>query len=103
MTTENTPASALDGERADLLAQLAAARSALRGTVDGLTDEQAGAHPTVSALSLGGLVKHVAAMEDNWLRFVVEGPSAMTYELPEGVTWADFAAGTARELSLIHI
>lgn len=97
MTTENTPASALDGERADLLAQLAAARSALRGTVDRLTDEQAGAHPTVSALSLGGLVKHVAAMEDNWLRFVVEGPSAMTYELPEGVTWADFAAGTARE------
>ncbi|MDR7166665.1 putative damage-inducible protein DinB [Nocardia kruczakiae] len=97
MTIENTPATALDGERADLLAQLAAARSALRATVDGLTDEQAGAHPTVSALSLGGLVKHVAAMEDNWLRFVVEGPSAMNYDLPEGVTWAEFAAGTARE------
>jgi Protein of unknown function (DUF664) len=36
-------------------------------------------------------------MEDAWMRFVVEGPSAMRYDLPEGVTWADFAAGTARE------
>ena len=36
-------------------------------------------------------------MEDNWLRFTVDGPSAMRYDLPDGVTWADMAAGTARE------
>lgn len=89
---------ALDGERADLLAELSAARSALTGTVRGLSDEQAGESPTVSALCLGGLIKHVASIEEGWLRFVQEGPSAMPHDLPEGVTWADMAAGTAREV-----
>jgi uncharacterized damage-inducible protein DinB len=94
--TVNFPAN-LDAERADLLTELAKARSALLKTVDGLTDEQLGEHPTVSALCLGGLIKHVASAEESWLRFVVDGPSAMRHDLPEGVTWADFAAGTARE------
>ncbi|UIX35556.1 DinB family protein [Streptomyces sp. GQFP] len=92
-----TPPSALDSERVDLLAQLATARSTLTNTTNGLSDEQAGERPTVSALCLGGLVKHVAAIEEGWLRFVLEGPSAMSYDLPDGVTWADMAAGTARE------
>ncbi|WP_284744768.1 DinB family protein [Amycolatopsis sp. RTGN1] len=84
-------------ERDDLIAELATARAALVTTTNGLTDEQAGARPTVSALCLGGLVKHVASMEENWQRFAVDGPSAMRYDLPDGVTWADMAAGTARE------
>ncbi|MDT8913280.1 DinB family protein [Amycolatopsis sp. PS_44_ISF1] len=86
-----------DPERTDLAAALAAARLALTRTVEGLTDEQLAERPTASELCLGGLVKHVASTEDAWLRFVLEGPSAMPYEMPEGVTWADFAAGTARE------
>jgi uncharacterized damage-inducible protein DinB len=94
---ENNINTTLDTERADLLAALATARSALTATVHGLSDEQAGQRPTVSALCLGGLIKHVAAMEEGWLRFAVDGPSAMRYDLPDGVTWADFAAGTARE------
>ncbi|GAA1772603.1 DinB family protein [Luedemannella helvata] len=88
----------LEAERADLLAELAIARTALINTTRGLTDEQAGLRPTVSALNLAGLVKHVAAMEERWLRFVVEGPSAMSFDLPDGVTWADIEAGTAREV-----
>ncbi|ACZ88014.1 DinB family protein [Streptosporangium roseum] len=96
-TTDTATSPTLDAERADLLDQLGAARSALLTTVRGLSDDQAGERPTVSALCLGGLVKHVASMEENWLRFAVEGPSAMRYDLPEGVTWEDFAAGTARE------
>ncbi|MFD8499081.1 DinB family protein [Amycolatopsis sp. NPDC059657] len=84
-------------ERADLLAELATARAALTKTVQDLSDDQLGERPTASELCLGGLVKHVASMEEVWLRFVVEGPSAMNYDLPEGVTWAEFAAGTARE------
>ncbi|MEE3922021.1 DinB family protein [Micromonospora sp. BRA006-A] len=64
----------------------------------GLTDEQAGQKPTVSALCLGGLIKHVASTEEAWLRFVVEGPSAMSFAMPEGVTWEDFMSGQAREL-----
>nr|WP_239071255.1 DinB family protein [Amycolatopsis sp. SID8362] len=76
---------------------MAAARAALITAARDLTDEQAGAQPTVSALCLGGLLKHVASMEENWLRFALEGPSAMRYDLPDGVTWADIATGTARE------
>ncbi|RDG35170.1 DinB family protein [Streptomyces corynorhini] len=92
-----TAGPALDPERADLIDALAAARTALTDTVKGLSDEQGGEHPTVSALSLGGVIKHVAAVEEGWLRFVVDGPSAMRFDLPEGVTWADLGGGTARE------
>jgi len=33
----------------------------------GLTDEQARLTPTVSALSIGGLLKHVASTEQGWI------------------------------------
>ncbi|MBL1114348.1 DinB family protein [Streptomyces sp. 110] len=98
MTATTMSSSELDSERADLLAELATARSALTTTVRGLGDEQAGERPTASALCLGGLIKHVAAIEEGWLRFVLEGPSALRFDLPDGVTWADLAAGTAREI-----
>ncbi|HEX6361206.1 DinB family protein [Actinophytocola sp.] len=97
-TVTTTIPATLDAERTDLLTALATARSALTNTVRGLDDEQAGERPTVSALCLGGLIKHVASIEESWLRFVVDGPSAMRYDLPDGVTWADLAAGTAREI-----
>jgi uncharacterized damage-inducible protein DinB len=97
VTASTTSRPILDAERSDLLDALAAARSTLTTTVRGLSDEQLGESPTVSALCLGGLIKHVASIEEAWLRFAVEGPSAMRFDLPEGVTWADFAAGTARE------
>ncbi|MEU9883547.1 DinB family protein [Streptomyces phaeochromogenes] len=97
MTAMTTPPSTPDAERADLIAALATARAALTNTVRGLSDEQAGERPTISALCLGGLIKHVASIEEGWLRFAVDGPSAMRHDLPDGVTWADIAAGTARE------
>ncbi|MFE9913386.1 DinB family protein [Streptomyces clavifer] len=96
MTTTTLPPTH-DAERADLLAGLAAARHALTGTTRGLSDEQAAVRPTVSTLCLGGLIKHVASLEEAWMRFAVEGPSAMRYDLPDGVTWEELAAGTARE------
>ena len=86
-----------DPERSDLLAELSAARAALLGTVAGLTDDQAGLCPTASGLCLGGLIKHVAATEDAWARFIHDGPSAMSFDMPEGVTWADFMSGTATQ------
>ncbi|MFB7498798.1 DinB family protein [Streptomyces sp. NPDC056161] len=95
--TTTTPAT-LDGERADLLAELAEARAALTRTTHGLTDAQAGERPTVSELCLGGLIKHVTSVEEGWLRFALEGPSALNFDLPDGVTWADIASGTAREI-----
>jgi hypothetical protein len=98
VTATTTPSPTLDAERSDLLAALATARSALTNTIRGLSDEQLGERATVSALCLGGLIKHVGSIEEGWMRFVVEGPSAMRYDLPDGVTWADLAAGTAREV-----
>jgi len=84
-------------ERDDLIAQLADVRSALTRSVQGLTDEQAAERPTISALCPGGVIKHVTAMEEGWLRFAADGTTT-SYDLPEGVTWADIMAGTAREV-----
>jgi hypothetical protein len=44
---------------------LAVARAALTATCR--------ASPTVSALCLGGLIKHVASIEEGWLRFASKG------------------------------
>jgi hypothetical protein len=67
----------LTAERTDLLETLAAHRHFLRFTVHGLTDEQATSRPTVSALTLAGLIKHVAGTEAAWVRFIEGGPEAM--------------------------
>ena len=65
----------LADERADLLATLAKARHFLRFTTRDLTDEQARQRTTASELTLGGLIKHVTAVERNWADFIVHGPS----------------------------
>jgi uncharacterized damage-inducible protein DinB len=70
-TTEQT----LTGERADLAQTLAKHRQLLRFTTQGLTDEQAASRTTVSELTLGGIIKHLAAVERQWAGFIVEGPS----------------------------
>lgn len=77
------------GERADLLVALAKQRHFLRLTTRDLTDEQAGQRSTVSELCLGGLIKHVAAVERTWMDFILDGPSAM----PDFTAWteADYA------------
>ena len=67
----------LTGERADLLESLQQHRYFLTFTAKGLTDEQAASSPTVSALSVGGLIKHVATVEENWVKFIEEGTSAL--------------------------
>jgi hypothetical protein len=91
MTSSDT--TTISGERADLLASLAKARHFLRFTTRDVTDEQARQRTTVSELTLGGLIKHVTAVERNWQRFIVEGPSiapdfnAMTEE--DYAEWAN--------------
>ena len=76
----------LDGERTDILAGLASARYFLRFAARDLTDEQARQRTTVSELSLGGLIKHVAATENGWATFTLEGPSAPWFE--PGARWS---------------
>lgn len=64
-------------ERDDLLESLAAHRRFLLCTVKGLSDEQARQRTTVSELTLGGLIKHVARTEKGWVDFVLDGPAAI--------------------------
>ena len=70
----------LTGERADLQEALVKQRFFLVNTLRGLSDEQVVSTPTVSELCLVGLVKHVAATEDNWLDFVENGAPAQEGE-----------------------
>ncbi|MEX5634554.1 DinB family protein [Parafrankia sp. FMc2] len=58
-------------EQDDLLATLAQHRHFLRYTTRDLTDGQAAERTTVSALCLGGLIKHVTAVEQSWVAFVL--------------------------------
>jgi hypothetical protein len=61
-------------ERIEILDALAKHRSFLRYTVQGLDDEQVARRTTVSELCLGGLIKHVTLVEEQWVRFIEEGP-----------------------------
>ena len=81
-----------DQERADLLEALGTHRHFLRHTVRDLTDEQARQRTTASELTLGGLIKHVANIEQGWADFVVDGPSALGDF--SAMTEADFARWT---------
>jgi uncharacterized damage-inducible protein DinB len=85
-----TGTKSLTGERADLLAMLAKARHFLCFTTRDLDDEQARQRTTVSELTLGGLIKHVTAVERGWAGFIVHGPSVV----PDftNLTEADYAA-----------
>ena len=65
-----------DLERHDLMNALREHRSLLLRTVSGLSDAQARLTPTASQLCLGGIIKHVALVEEGWVRFIKEGPKA---------------------------
>ncbi|WP_067677073.1 DinB family protein [Nocardia miyunensis] len=77
--TSTAPASTtLTGERAELLETLRTHRDFLRFTTRELTDEQAARRTTASELCLGGLIKHVTAVEHGWAEFILHGPAALT-------------------------
>jgi len=84
-----TDQTTISGERADLLDSLSKHRYLFRYTVQGLTDEQAAQTPTASELCLGGLIKHVARVEQGWVDFILEGTAAM--EAPADGDYSEFA------------
>ncbi|HVV10812.1 DinB family protein [Amycolatopsis sp.] len=90
-------------ERDGLLAFLAQQRHVLRTAAYGLTDEQARRAPSRSALSVGGLIKHVAATERGWLDVLLqrerpESPPGVRdlysgdFQLTQGETLAEVCA-----------
>ncbi|MDT3396485.1 DinB family protein [Streptomyces sp. B1866] len=99
-------------EAGALLAFLEAQRGGIRRAVLGLTDEQAERRSTVSELTLAGLVKHVAEVEQSWVEDAKGIPHAiprdhtnwhLSFRLEEGQTlagtlayWDQVAAETER-------
>lgn len=73
MVTHVAPEATGD-ELGALLAFLEEQRGGVRRAVLGVSEEEARSTPSVSALSLGGLVKHCAEVEQNWLAWAREVP-----------------------------
>lgn len=98
-------------EHEDLLADLAQRRDLLRLSIQGLTHEQSTATPTISGLSLAGLIKHAAHTERRWIAGGIgqrEVPAsradAVAFGLEAGETLADvigFYAAVADETESI--
>ncbi|MHA7665892.1 DinB family protein [Mycolicibacterium sp. HS_4_1] len=63
-----------DDERRTLSNFLAFQQDAFAAVAHGLTDEQARSTPSVSALSVGGLIKHVTAVQAGWVARAVAAP-----------------------------
>jgi hypothetical protein len=98
----STETSTLSIEQADLLTTLGQHRFFLRHTARDLTDEQAGMRTTVSQLCIGGLIRHVAHGERRWVRFILEGPTAMQSGTKDWADWseedyAEYNAGFAMQ------
>ncbi|MEV6740119.1 DinB family protein [Streptomyces sp. NPDC051104] len=103
-------AEAQGDERGALLSFLEEQRGGIRRAVLGLTEEQARTRPSASELSLGGLLKHVAEVEQTWIARAKGEPPAVKrdesnwhecFQLLDGETvasqlayWEEVAAGT---------
>jgi hypothetical protein len=65
-----------DNERQTLIEFLRFNQKAFFAVAYGLTDEQARSKPTVSALSIGGLIKHAAGVQRGWMNRVEAAPES---------------------------
>lgn len=61
-------------ERAGLKEYVAAQQYAFHAVAFGLTDEQARSTPSVSAMSIGGVIKHVTHCQHGWMQRVAAAP-----------------------------
>src|SRR5215208_4981241 len=62
------------GERQSLIEFLRFNQNAFFSVASGLTDEQARSTPAASALSIGGLVKHAAGVQNGWVARAAAAP-----------------------------
>ncbi|MFJ6211742.1 DinB family protein [Streptomyces sp. NPDC092296] len=81
--TQTPPAPA--GERDELLRMLAEQRNTLLVTVRGIGDAEAARRTTVSELTLGGLLRHVAHCERAWMHVMTRQDGS----LPDGMLNGD--------------
>ena len=78
----------IQNERDGLFAFLEHQRQAVRNATYGLREDQARFQPTPSALTLGGLVKHLTQGERDWSDHIAGAPS-------RGGSFEDYMAGFA--------
>lgn len=71
----------VSGEKEDLLTLLADQRQMFTVTLRGITEEQARQRTTVSTLTLGGLVKHLAMGEQSTLEELVERDDTAEFDM----------------------
>ncbi|MEV8546018.1 DinB family protein [Streptomyces sp. NPDC051572] len=106
----HVPAEAQGDERGALLAFIEEQRGGIRRALLGLTEEQAASKPSASELSLSGLLKHCAEVEQGWIARSKQEPPAVqrdetnwheTFQLVDGETvesqlayWEKVAAET---------
>lgn len=83
----------LEDEGAQLLVYIAQQRDGLRYAAYGLTDEQARLAPTAGTLTIGGLIKHVTAMEQNWIDMVLQRRRERPVDEQESSYGDDFRFG----------
>ena len=78
-------------ERDTLITFLRQQRYVLKLAAFGLTDEQAQAAPSASALSVAGLIKHLAFGERHWIQRIVRGQEygSIEDEYENGFTLVD--------------
>jgi hypothetical protein len=94
--SDPTTASPASSEREDVVSALTQHRELFLVTTQGLSDEQARTTPTVSALSVGGLVKHLNATVTEWLDFVERGPAQdepVDFDDPDPAVYEAYANG----------
>jgi uncharacterized damage-inducible protein DinB len=83
-----------------LLGLLEHQRAGLRNAALGLTDAQAQRAPTVSPLSIGGLLVHVSTTEASWITRAEMAPAVPPSPPPEAVD-DTFAFGTSDTLAAV--
>jgi uncharacterized damage-inducible protein DinB len=103
----------VDNERDGLVAFLEHQRQAARHAAYGVREDQARLRPTASALSIGGLIKHLASAERNWSDRLEGQPESdapfeahqASFELSESETLASmleqYAHASARTDALV--
>ena len=100
------PEPVLDGdELSTLLGFLDYQRATLAWKCSGLDDEQLRFALPTTALSLGGLLKHLARVEDNWFAEVVAEQSELNpwHTMPWAAEWQTAADHTGDELRQLWV
>ena len=81
-------------EAQDLITTLQRHRGFLLHTAEGLSEEQARERSTVSALTIAGILKHVADTEEQWAAFAQRGPEAFGQVYNEDIDWEAVTAAS---------